>query len=274
MDIQLLDAAIKAGKESLQLTQVEGYKPALTAPFISGGVTHLAPERLSVPRFLTGSPVFNEVKAFIDYVNQFKLNKSHIFYDDQGKFLCVLDYHQAINSASHGDHVAELRLLRSPEWTTWASKSEQPMEQQAFAEFVEDNARDILTPGPAEMMAVATGLHATVGATFRQAINQANGTIQVQWDEQIAGTVRGSDKEIPSQFSIGVRPFMGTERYPIDCRLRYRVAAGNLRLHYKAMHLTPITEAALEAIVKRITDETAIAPALGKHDAAAFKRGE
>jgi uncharacterized protein YfdQ (DUF2303 family) len=274
MDINLFDAAIKAGKETLQLTNLPGYKPAISAPYISGGVANLAQEKLDKPRHLAAAPVFHDVKAFIDYVNQFKLEKSHLFYDDQGRFVCVLDYHQSTVVPFHGDHTATLELLRSPEWKTWIGSSEKQMEQQAFAEFIEDNARDVLTPGPAKMMAVATGLQATVGATFRQAINQANGTIQVQWDEQVAGSVRGSNEEIPTEFSVGLRPFMGVSRYPIDCRLRYRLASGNLRLHYKAMHTIAVTEAALEAIVKRIADETAIAPALGKHDPAAFKQGE
>ena len=173
----------------------------------------------------------------------------------------------------HGDHLAVLKLKRSPEWQTWASKSETGMAQVEFAEFIEDNARDILTPGPIEMLEIATGLQATVGATFRSAINQANGTVQLNWDEQVEGSVKGTGKAIPTEFQVGIRPFLGTERYPIDCRLRYRVSGGSLRLHYKALHLDPITEAALEGIVARIRDETSIMPALGAHDQESFKRG-
>ena len=268
-------AAIEAGKGLTQLHKVDGFKPAVTAPHLVGPIP-LTPEKLEFPRFLTAAPRFQDSVAFIAYVNAFKQSATRIFYVQSGKFLAVIDYHIPGEKAvdpQHGDHLAYLDLTRSPEWSTWACASEKAMNQQEFAEFVEDNARDILQPSPIEMLEIATGLQATVGATFRSAINQANGTVQLNWDEQIEGTVRGTGKAIPAQFQIGVRPFMGNERYPVDCRLRYRVSGGSLKLHFKALHLDPITEAALEGIVAKVRDETGITPALGAHDPAAFARG-
>ena len=274
MDPNSIHAAIEAGKNLTQLHQVTGFKPALTAPHLAGPAA-LTPEKLEFPRFLTAAPRFQDSGAFIAYVNAFKMTATRIFYVQAGKFLAVIDYHDstAHGVAMHGDHLAYLDLTRSPEWITWANNSEKAMNQQEFAEFVEDNARDILQPSPMLMLEIATGLQATVGATFRSAINQANGTVQLSWDEQVEGTVKGTGKAIPAQFQIGVRPFMGTERYPVDCRLRYRVAGGSLKLHYKALHLDPITEAAMEGIVAKVRDETGIAPALGSHDSAAFAKG-
>lgn len=123
------------------------------------------------------------------------------------------------------------------------------------------------------MMEVATSLHATTGAIFRRAINQANGQVQIQYDENIEAKVAGGTKDVPTSFQVALRPFMGTERYPVECRLRYRVQSGSLTFHFKALHLDPITEAALEGIVAKVKDETGIAPALGSHDPAAFAKG-
>jgi uncharacterized protein YfdQ (DUF2303 family) len=269
-----IHAAIEAGKALTILHQVKGYKPVVTAPFLKDGSAILVPEKLDAPRYLTARPVFNDTAAFIAYVNSFKFGSSRIFYTQEGHFTAVIDYHDAGGlDRAFGDHLAILSLKRSPEWEVWRAKSEEQMAQQQFAEFIEDNLRDILTPDPAKMMQVATGLHATVGATFRQATNQANGSALLQWDEQVQGTVSGSQEEIPTTFSVGLRPFMGTERYPVDCRLRYRVNGGSLRLHYKALHLDPITEAALDGIVAKVRDETGIMPALGAHDPSAFARG-
>lgn len=267
-----IQAAIKAGQDQAQLLpEVLDHRRAVIVPK-TAEIRTLERDKLSAPRFLTATPTFHDAKAFIDYFNKFADAGSRIFYDQQGVFVAVLDYH-APGDQRHGDHMAVLKLKRSPEWVTWAGKSEANMAQVEFAEFVEDNARDILTPGPAEMLEIATGLQATVGATFRSAINQSNGTVQFNWDEQVEGSVKGTGKAIPTQFQVGIRPFMGTERYPVDCRLRYRVSGGNLKLHYKALHLDPITEAALEGIVARVTDETGRAPALGAHDQEAFRRG-
>jgi uncharacterized protein YfdQ (DUF2303 family) len=281
MEPSNLLAAIDAGKNLTQVHRIDGFRAVVTAPFIKDGVAQLLPERLATPRFLTAKPTFNEAAAFIAYLNLWKNGATRIFYRADGMFVAVIDYHdhaapQSLTErgARHGDHIAVLWLQRSPEWKTWAGKSEVSMGQQDFAEFIEDNLRDLLQPSAEEMLAIATGLHATASATFRSGINQANGTAQLQWDEQVEGTVRGTGQAIPTAFSVGLRPFMGCSRYPIDCRLRYRVQSGRLALHYKALHLDPITEAALEAIVAGIADQTGIRPALGEHDAVAFKRGE
>ncbi len=281
MEPNSIQSAVDAGKALVATHLVDNYKPMVTAPYLPNGAVLLQPEKLVHPRFLTASPTFHEAKAFIDYVNAFKYMFSRIFYQQEGVFLAVIDYHDPNEDATgdederpwHGDHIAKLILKRSPEWLQWAGHSEKAMTQQEFAEFLEDAARDILQPGPEKMLEIATGLQAKMGAEFRSAINQADGTIQLQYDETVQGQVRGSQEEIPKQFQVALRPFMGTERYPIDCRLRYRITSGALRLHYKALHLEPITEAALEAIVLVIGDQTGIRPALGAHDAAAFLKG-
>ncbi len=270
-----IEAAIKAGLDQAQLLpEVANHRRFVVVPN-SAKLLSLEREKLAAPRFLAATPTIHDTKAFIDYVNDFKDSGTRLFYNQEGVFVAVLDYHLHKDVRQrHGDHLAVLKLKRSPEWLAWACKSESAMTQVEFAEFLEDNARDILTPGPVEMLEIATNLHATVGATFRSAVNQSNGTFQLNWDEQINGTVHGTGKAIPTQFQVAVRPFMGCERYPVDCRLRYRVSGAMLRMHFKALHLDPITEAALEGLVGRIRDETGIVPALGAHDPDAFRRGQ
>jgi uncharacterized protein YfdQ (DUF2303 family) len=248
----------------------------LTAPHLKDGSLIVAAPKEDKPRFLTACPTFHDPGAFNAYVNAFKQTATRLFYMQDGNFLAVFDYHSAAPIPAFGDHKAILALKRSPEWAEWAKHSGEAMGQQAFAEFIEDNARDILQPDPETMLRVASGLHATVGATFRQATNQANGQIQLSFDETINGTVNGKEEAIPTTFQVGLRPFMGCERYPVDCRLRYRIERSSgaaLKLHFKALHLDPITEAALEGIVARVRDETGIAPALGMHNSDAFARG-
>lgn len=264
-------------KQTTLLPEVPGHKRLVAAPERIN-LRELPLDKLPTPRFLVAAPVFNDVSAFIAYVRDFKNEATRIFYTQEGFFEAVIDYHlpggDVASHPRHGDHRAILKIKRSPEWERWEKSSEKPMSQQEFAEFIEDNARDILEPDPAEFLRIATGLQATTGATFRSAINQSNGTIQVQWDEQVNGTVKGTDQQIPTKFQVGLRPFMGCERYPVECMLRYRILSGVLRLHFKALHLDPITEAAIDlGIVPKIRDETGITPALGGHDREAYAKG-
>lgn len=272
---------IEAGKALTQVLAIpDGYHPVAATP-LQTTLVKLEKIRLDKPRFLTAKPVFHDPVAFAEYVVRFADASSRIFYDLKAMvFTAVLDYHRfpgdshtGVEVARFGDHVATLQLRQSPEWGIWATKSEQAMGQNAFAEFLEDNARDIVEPSIAEMMGVATGLAATSNATFRSAINQENGTVNFQFDENVAGTVKGSNKAIPTAFKIGIRPFMGSQRYPVECKLRYRLKEGSLALHYKALQLDPIIEASIEGIAATLRDSTKLPVALGQANEGQFKQG-
>ena len=272
-----LKEAVELGKSLAVLHKVDGYKPVIVAPAMTQ--LYLAPEKLAAPRFLVASPTFHDPAAFVAYVNDFKDTRSRIFYSQDGKAVAVIDYHDDVGDApAHGDHLAHLGLIRSPEWLAWSRNSEKQMTQQEFAEFLEDNLLDIIVPadtdGPdaAAMMEVAEGLNATSNSTFRQATNQANGSVNFAWQEDVQGSV-GAGRSVPKVFHVGLRPFMGCNPYPVQCMLRYRVSGGKLSLHFKALRLEQITESALDGVVAKIAEGTGIAPALGAHDGKAFERG-
>jgi uncharacterized protein YfdQ (DUF2303 family) len=270
---------IEAGKALTQVLSVpEGFEPIVVTPK-DAVIKRLDRVRTNKPRFLAAAPFFNDPVAFAEYINRFADQFSRIWYSiERMEFTCVLDYHQYPEGgntaeARSGDHIAVLTLKQSPEWKIWKENNERAMVQKTFAEFLEDNSRDVVSPSIAEMLEVATGLNATSNATFRSAINQSNGTVNFQFDENVAGTVKGTDKAIPTAFRIGIRPFMGSERYPVECRLRYRLKDGSLVLHYKALHLDPIVEASVEGIAATLRDATTLPVALGHSNADVFKVG-
>ena len=279
--VSSIQAAIKAGLDQAQLMpEIPGHPRFALVPK-TADLKQLPREKQEAPRFLTSFPTFHAPADFIAYFNAWKDDGSRIWYSADGNFRAVFDYHYTKSGekqvqARHADHQASLKLQRSPEWKVWAEHSEKSMGQQAFAEFIEDHARDLTNPDPVTMLRVASGLHATIGAEFRQATNQANGQIRIAFDETINGTVNGTAEEIPSAFKIGLRPFMGTDRYEVDCRLRYRIersSGAQLKLHYKALHLDQVTEISLDAIVKLITEGTGVVPALGDLSMEAYKAG-
>lgn len=282
----LTKEAIILGQKTTTLHQVVGMRPAVVAP----KEFQLLPlakdtDKLARPRFLTACPAFNDMVSFVAYVNDFKDRATRLFYKQDGTFLAVFDYHEPAApgienaaaplplAARHGDHCATLALLRSPEWEAWANNSSKPMGQVEFAEFLEDNAADVVSPDITIMMAAATGLQASTNGTFKQACNLANGTVQILFDEQVNGQVAGREASIPTEFKIGVRPFMGCDRYEVDCRFRYRARNAELKLHYKALRMEWVTETALEKIVHRVFEETGIVPALGVGNVAELKKG-
>lgn len=223
------------------------------------------------PRFLVARPEFYDVADFIRYVNDFKDGCTRIFANVRWNAMtAILDYHETGVGGDpeepmprHGDHVARFQARHSEEWDAWMGSSEKQMSQVDFAEFVEDNYLDIVDPEPEHMLRVATGLHATNNATFRSAHNMANGQVNVSFDEQIDGRVAGGDLEIPQTFSVGLRPFEGCSRFPIECRFRYRLREGQLKMWYKCLRTQPIIDQAFDAILDRVRDESGIEPLSG-----------
>lgn len=277
-----IQTAIQAGRMQTQEIINKGFKNAV-AMHNECKLVLLTPDKLEKPRFLTADVTFHEPDRFMDYLNAWADEASRVFYTDGGEFMAVIDYHRPEKTApeqpgmaripQHGDHIARLKLVPSPEWKEWSDWNGKEMGQVGFAEFIEDHARDIVSPDPMTMLRIATGLQAQQNSTFRSAINQTNGAINVAFDNQIEGKVQGTNQEIPAQFQVGLRPFMGTARYPVDCRLRYRVPNGQLKLLYKALHLDVIVEDALAKVVEHIAKETALPVAMGACKLETIKAG-
>lgn len=236
-----IEAAIQAGKDQAQLLpEVPSHLRAIIVPKGSE-LRSLTRDKMERPRFITAAPQFHESKAFIAYVNEFKDRATRIFYTQDGNFIAVIDYHDANEAmGDHGDHVAKLTLKRAPEWLDWVKANGEAMTQQDFAEFIEDHARDVTQPDPEQMLVIATGLQAKMGAEFRQAINQSDGTIQLQYDEKVEGTVRGSQQPIPKQFQVCQRPFRTGDKSrsfacSATCAETYRHQQGMAK-HHQVKH--------------------------------------
>lgn len=274
-------AIFEAGKQSVQVlpAQDDRHESVIVHPQESR-VSVFPAQKTERPPFLVARPTFFEVAAFIAYVNDFKDRCTRIFMDVQEhRFVAVLDHHEwpgrieadgadqpqgmYLAAPRHGDHIATFQARHSEEWEAWIDRSEKVMTQLEMAEFIEDNSVDVVRPDATEMMQVALHLHATNNVTFRSGFNQANGQANLQYDEEIQGTVQGGKLEIPTDFEIGLRPFEGCHRYPVECRFRYRLNGGSLKMWFKALRPKQVADDAFEGIVARVRDETGIVPASG-----------
>jgi uncharacterized protein YfdQ (DUF2303 family) len=288
-------AAIEAGKNLTAVLSLPGLKTVASIPG-PAKIVEIPERKLEQPRFLTACPEFQEPQGFIEYVNRFKDDGSRIFAQRSGRFEAVLDYHDRADDPRHGDHRAVLSLTKSPEWSAWIGAAGKKFTQQEFAEFLEEHASDIVPtepdmPDARTMLMVATKLRGTVGATFKHAKNLANGETQAVWEETVQGQVIGSDATVPGRFGLGLRPFIGCDRYPVECLLRWRVGGEGLQFFFKALRTEPIIEETIDTVSGWICDGrlagkpddvarallylgTGIRPALGTHQQEAYARGQ
>lgn len=173
-------------------------------------------------------------ESFIEYYQLFGDENSRTFaYEPDLSVTSVLDYHGAKEGAPRwGDHQVRLTLRKSVEWERWNGANNKQVGQQAFAEFLEQNAIDITSPTPANMMEVANDLQATTDVQFGSGIRMADGQVRFKYSEEIKATVGGGQLQVPERFTLALPVFTGGPRVPMDALLRFRVKEGKLLLWY------------------------------------------
>lgn len=139
------------------------------------------------------------------------------------------------SSARWGGHRVHLALRETEAWKQWAANDGKLLDQETFAEFVEDHLPEILEPAAAEMLEIAQSISGTVKAEFASGTRLATGQRQLSYVETV--TAKAGQKgtlTIPEVFTVGLLPFEGlTKGYQFTARLRYRINGSDLTIGYK-----------------------------------------
>lgn len=155
-----------------------------------------------------------------------------------------------------GDHRVILGLKPSPEWQAWTSLTEKGMSQEELAEFLEEHLLEVVDPDGSTLLEVTRTFQATTGATFRRAQSLHSGQVQLTWQEEGEAKAGASGQlEVPREFTIRVRPFMGTEPVDVRGQFRYRVSSGSLQLGFRLLNLDEHRREAVEVVLAVVADE-------------------
>lgn len=162
------------------------------------------------------------------------------------------------------DHQATLTLKPSPEWDAWTGHNEKGLSQEQLAEFLEEHLREIVDPDGSTLLEVTRTFQATTGATFRRAQSLHSGQVQLTWQEEGEATAGTSGQlEVPREFTIRIRPFLGTDPVDVRGQFRYRVTNGQLALGYRLLNLDDHRRAAVEDVLEDVADQLSLSPIEG-----------
>lgn len=238
--------------------------PALPAPFalVPDGVQIKDLEGLlAAPTRIRQSVKVLDADTFIAYINRYASPASVVFCDGpEGRtFKGVLDYHQP-DQPSWGQHVAVYQCPISIEWGRWKSSDRKKMDQATFAEFFEDNIKDITAPegiphapSAADMLEISRTLEAKKNISFRQGTRLDNGQVQLTYNEQIDGQAGETGQlKIPEQFYIGVKPFLGGDAFCVAVRFRYRIQDSRLVMWFELVRPDKVLEEAYTTVRAKI----------------------
>lgn len=261
--------AINAGFHVAQPREIKGYRPyALVPPGSTAVMLDRQPE-LARPEHTVATPHFVDPASFIAYVLRFKEDATVIFADPIGKrVVAVIDYHEpgeqpGTTKARYGHHVATFAPVDSEEWETWIEKDGERMTQGDFGQFIEDNSADIQSPTGSDLAEMAYGLQGTSTGSFKSTIRKQDGSYNITFIEDNAAK-SAKDVDVPKEFGILLRPFIGCEAVPMVARFRWRPMAGAIQLFYELLRPEQIQRDAFKGIVDKITADTLVPVFLGQ----------
>jgi uncharacterized protein YfdQ (DUF2303 family) len=157
------------------------------------------------------------------------------------------------SEAGWGDHGALLRLTESKEWKRWAGQSGKLMGQAEFAEFIEDNAENIVDPSSAEILEIAQSLQIHRGVEFESGHRLSDGNVRFGYRETTTATAGAvGDLSIPATLGLALRPFEGGEAYRVIATFRYRLVQKQLHLGFKLQGIDRVREDAFAEVADTV----------------------
>ena len=107
------------------------------------------------------------------------------------------------------------------------------MSQPEFAEFLDDNADDVVKPETARLLEIVRNFKATKAMQFKSAIDDQNGDVKFTFEENTAGAGGKTGRiDIPEKIEIGIPLFVGLPAYRLHARLRYQLAGPVLQFSF------------------------------------------
>jgi len=195
--------------------------------------------------------------SFTQYVDKFLRPETIFLCMKSHPYIhAIIDYHDKVDEKdlpSFCTHLVDYKPVHSIEWNRWTNTCGKKMTQVAFAEFIEDNIKDVVEPDSAQLFTDITNFRLIRRATFGSKINVQNGEIDFQYSNE---SEKNGSVKLPETLTLGIRVFEEGEYYNVNVKLRYRVDEDEgLVLWYEITNQDKVYDYAFNKIVERLTEK-------------------
>lgn len=248
-----IDQLQKIGAASAALHEV-GDAKFLVLPdgFKQIDITSTVAKLMPYPSRKQGVTVLLDIDSFVSYC--FHEESVRVYADPNSYALTAVFNDNTTDRPGWRDHRAVYCTEKSSELVCWLKNNKQPMEQEAFAVFLEDNISDIVEPSGEQMLAMALTMQAKTEANFQSSRRLDNGQVQLIYTETIDARAGAGQIEIPREFSIGIRLFKNGSGYKLRARLKYRLGGGRVKFWYELDRPETSIEEAFAEYVAKVVD--------------------
>ena len=215
------------------------------------------------PEFIHRGVTLLDVESFIDYLER---NTATIGSTSEGAYAhgigelelwanidarnitAILDGFDGLRK-----HTATLALKVSREWSEWSAIDGKLLNQATFAQFIEDHLSTIGAPAGAELVDVCETLTGKTNVNWRSQTLGRNGQRQFVYEETIeAKAGQKGDLAIPTELTLVLRPFQGSDPVAITARFRYQLNEGRLTIGVKLAEPERVLEDAFNVVVDNV----------------------
>jgi uncharacterized protein YfdQ (DUF2303 family) len=228
---------------------------------VSESLEHL----LADPVRIAEKQRLGSVASFIGYVNRFKADGTTLFADRAANCVeAALEYHVDAESPRRDGHDVTLGLRHTRAMANWLGAVNKRMSQEDFALFLEDNAIDIVDPGPVAMIEAAAHFRAVKDVQFESKVGLDNGSLRFNYVEEVrAGTSQPGQVAMPEKFTLALTPYEGmleAAAFRLEARVRYTVGRDGLKLWFAIPLLQRAMDQAFDEVLASIEKETGFVP--------------
>lgn len=211
------------------------------------------------PRRIVRDRIAHDAASFIDYVRRIVDDGTFELFEGADTLEVWADVEKRTISAlldgvaGWGAHTIQLQLKPSPEWAAWSMCNGKRMEQIEFAEFIEDQLSTIAEPDGTQLLEIVQSIQATNNVQYESTEWLDNGQRAFVYREDIeAKAGRQGRLTVPSTFTLGLRPFLGSDPFRITARLRYSITGGRLLMGFRLVEPERALETAFGEIIQAV----------------------
>lgn len=157
------------------------------------------------PSSITGNLNFDDLRGFVEYVNDFKGDHTVIFAKKE-RITAVFD-HSKKDSPKWGRHTATYEIKPSSRWSIWARAHNVWMTQKDFAEFLDTGLNEIVNPAHSTILSMVKNFRATVNHEVDSEDSAGGTSFTYRKVTKGGGNIKTENVEIPDFLKVQLQPF-------------------------------------------------------------------
>jgi hypothetical protein len=203
--------------------------------------------------------------SFKSYINRFKNNETTVFaapgFLAAGRgayFAAAVDYHGE-SEVNRNEHHVNYHPRYSDEWKLWTAGHS--FDQEGFAEFIEENRKDVKEPAAGVLLDLIRNFKATRKIQYDKAFHEKDGSVKLTYEDE---TDAQGEIVVPDMMKVGIPVYFNGPAYALQLFMRYRVGSGKVSFGLKPDRQDIIEYDAFQEMAVRIKDECEVPVYLGE----------